>query len=130
MVDAGIVIGSAEMAVPVYIGKTLIYVHTDIEKIRTADDTELYQYHEYQYKPDEYLHNVLQDMLNDISRITPHTYTKTAYIGDTDVIFENVEKGNLTVYFDGEYAIEREGDRITISFEPLEEVTEITISII
>ena len=130
MVDAGIVQGSAEMAVPVYIGKTLIYVHTDIEKIITDNGTDLYQYHEYQYEPDEYLHNVLQDMLNDITRITPHTYTKTAYIGDTDVIFENVEKGNLTVYFDGEYAIEREGDRITISFESLEEVTEITISII
>lgn len=136
MIDAGIVQGCAEMAVPVYIGKTLIYVHTDIEKIITDEGAELYQYHEYQYEPDEYLHNVLQDMLNDISRITPHTYTKTAYIGDSEVVFSNVPEGNLSVYIkDSEgnypsYTVERISDRIRVSFEPVEYVTEVTISII
>lgn len=65
-----------------------------------------------------------------VSDITPYTETKTAYIDDTEVVFENVPSGNLTVYFDGDYTIEREDNRITIMFEPLEEVKEVTISII
>ena len=65
-----------------------------------------------------------------VSDITPYTETKIAYIDDTEVVFENVPSGNLTVYFDGDYTIEREDNRITIMFEPLEEVKEVTISII
>lgn len=65
-----------------------------------------------------------------VSDITPYTQTKTAYIDDTEIVFENVPSGNLTVYFDGNYTIERENDRIIIMFEPLEEVKEVTISII
>lgn len=65
-----------------------------------------------------------------VTDITPYTQTKTAYIDDTEIIFENVPRGNLTVYFDGNYTIEREGDRVIIMFEPLEEVKEVTISII
>lgn len=65
-----------------------------------------------------------------VSDITPYTQTKAAYIDDTEIIFENVPSGNLTVYFDGNYTIERESDRVIIMFEPLEEVKEVTISII
>lgn len=65
-----------------------------------------------------------------VSDVTPYTETKTAYISDTQVIFANVPSGNLSVYFDKPYAVEREADRITITFEALEEVTPITISII
>ena len=132
MVDAGIVQGSAEMAVPVYIGKTLIYVHEDIREI----EPDLYQYHEYQYDVNEYLHFVLQDMLNDINNITPYTATKPAYIGDSEVIFPDTPEGNLSVYIkDSEgnypsYTVERISDRIKVKFEPVEHVTEVTISII
>lgn len=65
-----------------------------------------------------------------VSDVTPYTETKTAYISDTQVIFTNVPSGNLSVYFDKPYTVEREADRITITFEALEEVTPITISII
>lgn len=132
MIDAGIVQGSEEMAVPIYIGKTLIYIHEDIQEIKPG----YYQYHEYQYEVDEYLHFILQDMLTDISDIKPYTATKTAYIGDNEVVFSDAPEGNLSVYIkDSEgnypsYTVERISDRIRVSFEPLENVTEVTISII
>lgn len=65
-----------------------------------------------------------------VEQITPYTETKTAYISDTLVVFTNVPSGNLTVYFDKPYTVEREADRVTVKFEPLEEVSTITISII
>ena len=65
-----------------------------------------------------------------VEQITPYTQTKTAYIDDTFLIFTNVPSGNLTVYFDKPYTVERESDRVTVRFEALEEVTPITISII
>lgn len=67
---------------------------------------------------------------NKVDTLTPYTETKIAYIDDTKVIFENVPIGKFEVYFDGDYTIERENDKITIMFEPLEEVKEVTISII
>lgn len=67
-----------------------------------------------------------------ISNVTPTTYTKTAYIGDTEVVFTDVPSGNLTVFTDNliEYSMAKDNDRVTISFEPLSEVTTITISIV
>jgi hypothetical protein len=65
-----------------------------------------------------------------VSEVTPYTDEKTAYISDTLVVFTNVPSGNLTVYFDKPYTVEREADRVTVRFEALEEVTPITISII
>lgn len=67
---------------------------------------------------------------NKVEEITPYTETKTAYIDDTFIVFTNVPSGNLTVYFDKPYTVEREADRVTVRFEALEEVTPITISII
>ena len=61
--------------------------------------------------------------------VTPYTETKTAYIGDTSATFSN-RPGNLTVYFPHPYTVERLTDRIIVSFEELEEVTDITISIL
>ena len=65
-----------------------------------------------------------------VDPITPYTETKQAYIGDTEVTFYTEQAGNLTVFFDKPYTVERLADRITVSFEELEEVTEITISIL
>ena len=64
--------------------------------------------------------------------ITPWTASKTAYIDDTSVSFENVPNGNMSVYVGGvnHSLFERDGDRVVVRFEPLEEVTEVTISII
>lgn len=67
-----------------------------------------------------------------VSDITPYTETKTAYIDDTDVVFLTEVKGNLTVYLSEEipYTVTRDADRITVSFEPLEQITDVTISIL
>ena len=64
-----------------------------------------------------------------IKDLTPYTDTKQAYIGDTEAVFTNAPQGNLTVFMDGDYTVDREGGIITVHFEPLEEVTTITISI-
>jgi hypothetical protein len=62
--------------------------------------------------------------------ITPKQYTKTAYIEDTEVVFSGVPSGNMTVYCTVPHTIERDGDRVVVRFEPLEEVINITISVI
>ena len=62
--------------------------------------------------------------------ITPKQFTKTAYIEDTEVVFSGVPTGNMTVYCSVPHTIERDGGRVTVHFEPLEKVIEVTISII
>jgi hypothetical protein len=130
MKDIGTIQGSAAQAIPLVIGKDTVYVHTDIQKINTNSEgtptDNLYQYHEIQYGKDEYI----QLMGNNLNAITPYTEKKTAYIGDTEITFSNMPSGNITVYFPYEYSLEKQYDRITITFEPLEEVTDITISIL
>ena len=71
----------------------------------------------------------VDDTSNKVTQITPYTDTKTAYIGDTEVTFEGVPTGNLSVFGLSEYAIDRQNDRITITFDAVDEVTEISISI-
>lgn len=71
-----------------------------------------------------------------ISNVTPTTYTKTAYIGDAGVIFDNVVDGNLNVYVVDEtgcvpdYMVEK-ADYVKVMFlNPLTHVTTVTISIV
>ena len=67
-----------------------------------------------------------------VMEMTPYKETKTAYIGDTEISFENVPRGNLSVFADNisEYRTDRVGSTLNIDFiNPLEEVTEVTISI-
>lgn len=74
----------------------------------------------------------------EVADVTPYTETKTAYIGDTEVVFDVPEGtgGHVSVFIEDSegnypiYTLERTGDRITVVFEPLEYVTTITISII
>lgn len=72
------------------------------------------------------------DTANKVVDITPWTATKTAYIDDTECIFEGVPTGNMSVYVGGvnHTLFERDGDRVVVKFEPLEEVAEVTISVI
>lgn len=72
-----------------------------------------------------------------IGNVTPTTYTKTAYIGDTEVSFADVPFGNLTVYInntDGyypDYKVSRNNGYVTIVFDaPLLYATNVTISIV
>lgn len=66
-----------------------------------------------------------------VAQITPTTFTKTAYIDDTEVVFTGVPNGNLSVYAENlAYRIERTADTVRISFEALSEMKNITISIL
>ena len=59
MKDMGIVTGNGEQAKELVIGKTKVYVHTDITPIATDargnEVTDLFRYHEIQYDKDEYI---------------------------------------------------------------------------
>ena len=63
-----------------------------------------------------------------ISNITPYEAKETVYYGETSKNFYNVPQGNLTVFWDGDYTVQRSDDEVTISFAPLTEA-EATISI-
>ena len=65
-----------------------------------------------------------------VADVTPTTFTKTAYIDDSEVVFTNVPSGNMTIFFDKPYTVTKSGSNVLISFKPLEEVTTITISIL
>lgn len=62
--------------------------------------------------------------------ITPWTASKTAYIDDTECIFEGVPTGNVTVYCSVPHTVEKQDGRAVVKFEALTEVVEITISIL
>lgn len=67
-----------------------------------------------------------------VEEVTPITFTAKGYIDDTYVIFEDVPEGQMTVTFENlitDYKVERDEKRVTIYFEPLEEVTNITLNI-
>ena len=68
--------------------------------------------------------------------LTPITITKKVSIGDTEVTFNNVPNGNITVFVEDEdgnypnYTMERNSNIITVYFEPSEYVTTVTLSIV
>lgn len=112
--------------------KTTIYLRKNIKRMTrhdeiTGDDSEFWQYDEATLTQREYEQYAAEHLL----AITPYTATKTAYIGDTEITFyDTPATGNLTVYCPGNYHVDRLVDRIFITFDELEEVTEITISIL
>ena len=71
-----------------------------------------------------------------IDEITPYTVTKTAYIEDTEITFTDVPDGTMSVFVkdsEGNYpdfTVSRSGDMVQITFEPLETVTTVTISVL
>ena len=81
-------------------------------------------------KVDDLMLNLHNQSTQSISDITPYTATQTAYYGEKEKNFYNVPQGILTVYFDnytGSYSVERIDDRLTVSFDTLENDTSITI---
>lgn len=72
---------------------------------------------------------------NNVETLTPYTDQKNGYIGDTEVLFTGVPAGKLSVFIEDSegnypnYTIERISDKITVSFDPLEYVATITISV-
>ena len=65
-----------------------------------------------------------------VEAVTPVTMTKTAYIDDTEVVFTDVPQGNVSAYMTVPHTVERDGNRVIVRFEPLEEVQTVTINII
>lgn len=109
--------------------KTVVYIRKNIErKTKTQDGNtyEVWEYDEAQIPMSEFPAVASQIICGMI----PTTLSKTAYIDDTEVTFTDVPTGNMTVYCSVPHTVERDGDRVTVKFEPLEEVTEVTISII
>jgi hypothetical protein len=71
-------------------------------------------------------------LVRETEALTPYTDTKTAYTGDTEITFYDVPSGNVSVYINGylgNYAVNRIQDRLTVSFDELNDQTDITISI-
>ena len=69
----------------------------------------------------------------NVSEITPYKKTNVCFIGDTRTIFENAPEGGITIAFDKpveNYSIFKDGNTITVRFQALDDVTEVTISII
>lgn len=73
----------------------------------------------------------VDDTANKVVEITPYTDSKTAYIGDTEVVFSDVPQGNLSVFSDKpiNYSVERTKDAVAVTFDALDEVTVVSISI-
>ena len=66
-----------------------------------------------------------------VANITPYMESKTAYIDDTQVVFDNVPCGNILVYADTAIKDwQRTANGLIVLFaEPLKEATTVTISI-
>jgi len=72
---------------------------------------------------------------HQVDDITPYTKTKKAYIFDTEVTFTGVPNGKLSVFmmdsegYFPEFTVVRQYDKVVVSFESLERVADVTISI-
>lgn len=60
MKDMGVIQGSATQAVPIVIGKDMVYIHSDITQIEDG----LFEYHEIQYGKDEYIATMAENSVN------------------------------------------------------------------
>ena len=116
--------------------KTVVYIRKNIERKSKTQDGNTYEVWEYDEPqlPMSDFNAIARALVSEqgeaINAVTPVTMTKTAYIDDTECIFTEVPTGNMTVYCSVPHTVERDGDRVTVKFEPLEEVTAVTISII
>ena len=77
----------------------------------------------------------IDDLGHKIDKITPYVATKTVSYGDTEIMFENVPQGNLTVLVkdsEGNYPVHhatRKDDVVKVEFAPLEYAADVTITI-
>lgn len=126
------------------------YSDDDILISDYSDFTHLYRDNQYSVEEDiiEYpapnntpsapssLERRLSAMSQQINAITPYTDSKSAYIDDTECVFNNITKqGTLTVNVidrngaEVPFEVLREDNNIIVSFEPLEEVATVSIVI-
>lgn len=74
----------------------------------------------------------VDQMGHQIDSITPYRVTKTAFYKETEKTFYDVPDGLVSVFFNnysGSYSVKRVEDRLIVSFDALEQKTDITISI-
>ena len=87
----------------------------------------------------ESIYSVLSRQISAVSSqvnaITPYEETKTAYIDDTEVKFDIVKEGNISVFMvDGEgqnvpFTYEQVNGQVVVSFEKRNSLATVTISI-
>ena len=83
----------------------------------------------------ENMQSQINGVRNDVENITPIVLVKDAYIEDTSITFTDVPSGAVSVDTrdtEGnqiDYDMHREGNSITLIFEPLKYVTTITLTI-
>ena len=76
--------------------------------------------------------NRLDANSNKVNALTPYKETKQAYYGETEKTFYDVPDGNISVFFsnyNGNYSINRNDNRVTVSFDALYEHSDISIMI-
>lgn len=74
----------------------------------------------------------IDNLNSQVSDLTPYVDSQKAYFSESEKTFYNVPEGNISVFFDnynGDYSINRVSDRVTVSFDPLEQETTITIKV-
>ena len=74
----------------------------------------------------------VDESASKIVDLTPYTETKTAYIGDTEIVFNDVPSGAWFVSFSNDVLatkITRDNGTLITEFLPLEEVTQVTITV-
>lgn len=83
----------------------------------------------------ENISDSVDELNNTVETITPYTAEKAGYVGDTEVLFEDVPDGIITVSAENsegnsiECEAKKSGNDVVVTFEPLEYVTTISISI-
>ena len=69
---------------------------------------------------------------NNIVSIAPYTDTKVAYIDDTELIFTNVPTGAWYVSFNNDATatrVTKDRETLIVEFDPMKEVTEVTVTV-
>ena len=122
--------------------KTIVYIRKNIERVtKTQDGTtyEVWEYDEAQLPMNDFnsiASALVSEQCEAIKAVTPATLTKTAYIDDTEVVFDNVPQGNVSVYMvDSEgqnvqFTYEMSDRQIRVMFDERQSLATVTVSII
>ena len=75
----------------------------------------------------------VDQMGHQIDSVTAIKFTKTAYIDDTSVTFENIPSGNIMIQFSNptiNYSVTKDTNIVTVTFDPLTEIVDIMLSVL
>lgn len=95
MIDVGIIQGSKEQAKPLIVGTDTVYVHYDIEKVETEDNSDIYRYHEIQYNKDEYIKLMSEEITDTQQLLTDmdiHQLETEQLLTDMDIRIMGLEE--------------------------------------